>query len=179
MRRRAATMRNGFRISGTAAYSNEYEMDYPDFRTLSFGKLRKTAGNLIKRFSDGETAGVFLCHGTPVKTDALSDVYTNRDFAKVFAAIKKGRAIPATDVRCRTQRPLQATAQPTDGTAHRQSRCEELWRQGSSIKEIAEKLDVAVSTVSGHLRGVGKTIKPVSLDGPRGSAWRASISRRS
>ena len=47
-------------------------MDYPDFRTLSFGKLRKTAGNLIKRFSDGETAGVFLSHGTPVKTDVLS-----------------------------------------------------------------------------------------------------------
>lgn len=63
--------------------------DHPDFRKLSFGKLRKTAGNLIKRFSDGETAGVFLCHGTPVRTDALSDVYTNRDFAKVFAAIRE------------------------------------------------------------------------------------------
>ncbi len=61
----------------------------PHFRGLSFGKLRKTAGNLIKRFSDGETAGVFLCHGTPVRTDALSDVYTNRDFAKVFNAIRE------------------------------------------------------------------------------------------
>ena len=62
--------------------------DHPDFRTLSFGKLRKTAGNLVRRFSDGETQGVFLCHGQPVKSDELSDIYSNRDFAKVFAAIR-------------------------------------------------------------------------------------------
>jgi hypothetical protein len=57
--------------------------DHPQFRTLSFGKLRKTAGNFIRRFSDGETQGVFLCHGQPVKSDELSDIYANRDFAKV------------------------------------------------------------------------------------------------
>jgi len=62
--------------------------DHPSFRTLSFGKLRKTAGNLVRRFSDGETQGVFLCHGQPVKSDELSDIYANRDFAKVFAAIR-------------------------------------------------------------------------------------------
>ncbi len=43
-------------------------MDHKDFRKLSFGKLRKTAGNLIKRFSDGETAG-----GVLVPRDACPD----------------------------------------------------------------------------------------------------------
>jgi hypothetical protein len=58
-------------------------------RTLSFNKLRKTAGDLIRRFGDGETAGIFLCHGKPVKSDELLDDYTNRPFEKVFEAIRK------------------------------------------------------------------------------------------
>jgi len=61
--------------------------DHKTFRLLSFGKLRKTAGNLIRQSAGGEVAGVFLCHGTPVKSDNLLDVYTNRPFAKVFDAI--------------------------------------------------------------------------------------------
>ena len=63
--------------------------DHPKFRRLSFGKIRKTAGNLIRMAADGETSGIFLCHGTPVKSDQLLDVYTNRPFIKVFRAIEK------------------------------------------------------------------------------------------
>lgn len=62
--------------------------DGQTIRMLSFGKLRKTASDLIKRHSDGEIAGVFDCHGEPVKTDSLSDAYTNRPFGKVFRAIR-------------------------------------------------------------------------------------------
>lgn len=62
---------------------------HSDFPKLSFGKLRKTAGDLIRRFADGEVAGVFLAHGQAVKSDDLSDIYTNRPFGKVFAAIRK------------------------------------------------------------------------------------------
>jgi hypothetical protein len=60
-----------------------------DIRRLSFGKLRKTAGNLIRQFADGEVAGVFLCHGQPVATDNLLDVYTGRPFGRVFQAIRE------------------------------------------------------------------------------------------
>jgi hypothetical protein len=59
----------------------------PGFRMLSFNKLRKTAGNLIRLGAGGEIAAVFLCHGTPVRADVLLDVYTNRPFVKVFEAI--------------------------------------------------------------------------------------------
>lgn len=56
---------------------------------LSFKMLRKTGGDLVKRFSDGEVAGVYLCHGHPVATDDLSDAYTQRPFGKVFHAIRE------------------------------------------------------------------------------------------
>lgn len=56
---------------------------------LSFGKLRKTASQLIKRFSDGEVMGVFDAHGQPVNSDALTDAYSNRPFGKFFRAIRE------------------------------------------------------------------------------------------
>ena len=59
-----------------------------EIRSLSFGKLRKTAGNLIRQFADGEVAGVFLSHGQPVRTDDLLDVYSTRPFGRVFKAIR-------------------------------------------------------------------------------------------
>ncbi len=52
-------------------------------------EIRKTAADLIRRLSDGEVPGVFLCHGQPVRTDNLADVYTNRPFGKVFATLRK------------------------------------------------------------------------------------------
>jgi site-specific recombinase XerD len=63
------------------------QLDHPMFRRLSFKCLRKTAGQLIRERSDGEIAGVFLCHGQAVASDSLADVYTNRPFNKVAAAL--------------------------------------------------------------------------------------------
>ena len=63
--------------------------DRPDFRRLSFNKLRKTGADLVRRFSDIETASLFLCHGNPQRIDALLDLYTNRHFDKVFAALDR------------------------------------------------------------------------------------------
>ncbi|ADB18065.1 hypothetical protein Psta_3401 [Pirellula staleyi DSM 6068] len=58
------------------------------FPKLSFGKLRKTSGNLMRDRGGGEVSGVHLCHGQAVKTDDLADAYTNRPFGKVFAALR-------------------------------------------------------------------------------------------
>ncbi len=60
--------------------------DHAEFRRLSLNKLRKTAGNLVRDEAGGEFAGVFLCHGLPVRADAQLDRYTNRPFARVFTA---------------------------------------------------------------------------------------------
>lgn len=72
-----------------AALWQRIQRDHSDFPSLSFGKLRKTAGDLVRRFADGEIFGVFMCHGQPVATDNLSDVYSNRPFGKVFKAIRE------------------------------------------------------------------------------------------
>jgi integrase len=54
--------------------------DHKDFRMLGFHHLRKTAGDLIRKLSDGETMAVFLRHGKPVKSDPLADRYSNPAF---------------------------------------------------------------------------------------------------
>jgi len=53
-----------------------------------FKMLRKTAGDLIRRFSDGETMAVFHCRGQAVRIDDLADAYTTRPFGRVFRAIR-------------------------------------------------------------------------------------------
>ena len=51
--------------------------------------LRKTGGDIVNRFSDGEICGVYLCHGKPVASDDLSDVYTTRPFGKLFTKLRE------------------------------------------------------------------------------------------
>ena len=46
----------------------------PKFRFLPFKQLRKTGGQLVRQFADGETQGLYLCHGKPVKGDLLADI---------------------------------------------------------------------------------------------------------
>ncbi len=65
--------------------------EHEKFRRLPFSTLRKAAGDMLRELSDGEVAGVYLCHGKPVKTDSLADIYTNRPFGKVFKALRKLR----------------------------------------------------------------------------------------
>ena len=77
-----------------------------DFRRLSYGKLRKTAASLIRRFADGEVAGVFLAHGQPVESDDLLEIYSNRPFGKVFDALRRVGEYLQPRVRCRAARPV-------------------------------------------------------------------------
>lgn len=58
------------------------------FQRRPFKMLRKTAGDLIRRHSDGEVAAVFHCRGQAVRIDDLADAYTTRPFGKVFRAIR-------------------------------------------------------------------------------------------
>jgi len=60
-----------------------------DFVRRPFKMLRKTAGDLIRRHSDGEVTAVFHCRGQAVRIDDLADAYTNRPFGKVFRAIQE------------------------------------------------------------------------------------------
>lgn len=61
--------------------------NHPALRRLSFKILRKTAAQWVRQQGGGEIMGVFLCHGQPVATDALADVYSNRPFDRVAVAL--------------------------------------------------------------------------------------------
>jgi hypothetical protein len=134
------------------AITARIQMDYPDFRKLSFGKLRKTAGNLIKQFSDGEVAGVFLCHGQPVKTDDLLDVYTNRPFARVFAAIGKVERHLAPMFAARSDEfPPEPKRGGPNISIGKIERIRDLRAEGVRPSQIAELVGVSRTTVYRHL----------------------------
>lgn len=59
-----------------------------DFTRRPFKILRKTAGDLVRRYSDGEVAAVFHSRGQVVRIDDLADAYTTRPFGKVFRALQ-------------------------------------------------------------------------------------------
>ena len=139
------------------------DKEHGNFRQLSFNKLRKTAGNLIRKEGDGEIAGVFLCHGTPVKTDNLLDLYTNRPFAKLFDAIDrvgvKLRPIWESVPEPFPEKPPKGGQNISRGTIRR---IQNMRRQGYKLRFIAAKVGVSVETA----RRWGKRSKdPKPADG--------------
>jgi hypothetical protein len=124
------------------------------FRRLSFGKLRKTAINAIREIANGEVAGVFAAHGNPVPSDGLIDLYSNRDFRKVFEACRKWRerlspmflAVPEPFVRSKRRH-----QKPEDLLAKR-ARIVTLRAEGKTLAEIGAIVGLSVNAVSNHLR---------------------------
>jgi hypothetical protein len=124
--------------------------DHPDFPRRSFGKLRKTAGNLVRQFSDGEIAGVFLCHGSPVKSDDLIDLYTNRPFAKVFEVLREleDRLKPVFD-----SAPDDLFAQPMQQYTglQKSKRIIQLHEEGKTVCQIADAVGLSKTTIHRHI----------------------------
>jgi len=122
--------------------------NHQSFRKLSFGKLRKTAGNLIRAEADGEVAGVFLCHGTPVKSDGLLDVYTNRPFVKVFDAIDiVGQQLRAIWSSAETPFPEVRKKGGPNISPNKIRKIQRMRRSGFNVAKIAEEVGVDRSTV--------------------------------
>jgi len=125
--------------------------EHKDFRKLSFGKLRKTGGNLIRAEAGGEVAGVFLCHGTPEKSDELLDAYTNRPFAKVFEAIDIV-GLRLSHIWSSVENPFPEVRKKggSNISVGKIQRIQKMRRQGYRVNVIAEKLGVSKQTVSRH-----------------------------
>ncbi|QDU96273.1 hypothetical protein [Lignipirellula cremea] len=124
--------------------------DDNDISKLSFGKLRKTATDLVKRFSDGEIAGVFDCHGSPVRTDSLSDQYSNRPFGRVFQAIREVQGYLAPVFKEAGPAPFapQAQAYTKRSTI---DRIVEMHQAGYPTGQIAAAVGLSGDAVSRHI----------------------------
>lgn len=130
------------------ALARRVRKDHPGFRVLSFNKLRKTAGNLVRRAGDGEAAGVFLCHGSAVPADRLLDVYTNRPFAKVFAASDRvGDQLRSLWAGIADPFPVQPVRGGPNISLAKIRRIQRMKAQGYKVKYIAEKVGVSTETV--------------------------------
>jgi hypothetical protein len=138
------------------------QKDHPDFRVLSLGKLRKTAGDLVKQFSDGEIAGVFLRHGKVVKTDDLADVYTNRPFGKMFAALRQVEKYlqPMFDATPVDPYPEKRKMGGPNITPGQIQRIRKMRQQGYKVLKIAEDVGVTRQTVHRYSKGLGRKPKP-------------------
>lgn len=126
---------------------------HSEFPRLSFGKLRKTASDLIRRFADGEINAVFLCHGQPVATDNLADVYSNRPFGRVFEAIRKVQEYlqPVFDAAGPTPFHKSRLSDTAYGCGKTRDRILELKAEGKSVREIAAELGKTKTTVHRYL----------------------------
>ena len=145
-------------------------IDHEQFPPLSFGKLRKTAGDLIRRFSDGEIFGVFMCHGQPVATDDLADVYSNRPIGKVFGAIREVQEFLQPMFNAAGPSPFKPPLRAY--TSRKTSdRMLALHDEGKSIREIADAVKKSRTTVHRHLSHV-----LADRDGGNGSRQPASPS---
>lgn len=126
--------------------------DKTGFRVLSFNKIRKTAGNMIRDLSDGEVAGVFLCHGEPVRTDTLIDIYTNRPFAKVFKAIRMARERLQPVFEFHAEWPEERKKGGLNISLAKVEQIQRLHSAGVRVAEIAKQVGVHQMTVYRHIK---------------------------
>lgn len=132
---------------------NRIKKDQGDFRRLSFNKLRKTAGNIIRHLASGEIMRIFHSRGRPVLNDEHSERYSNRNFKRVFRVQLKARKYLApmfavvTDPFPEDQR--QKHPALSLGTI---KKIKTMRQQGFKVVAIAKELNVSPETVRRYVR---------------------------
>ncbi len=120
---------------------------HDQFRTIGFHGMRRTAIQFIRDESDGETAGVFACHGKPVPQDAQLGLYSNPVFPKVFAAQRK-----VWEKLSRFMTDLGTGALPRKFTPEQVREVRRLKRQGIKTTVIAAQFGMSVNQVNRYAR---------------------------
>jgi len=117
------------------------------FKTMGFHGLRRTAIQFIRDVSDGETAGVFACHGKPVPQDSLLGLYSNPVFPRVFEAQKKVWENLSSFMTDLGTEPL-----PRKFSTEQIREIRRLKRQGVKTKVIAERFNMSPAQVLRYAR---------------------------
>jgi hypothetical protein len=148
--------RNG-RIPGAwAGLTRRIRKDQPDFPALSFNKLRKTAGNLVRRKAGGEMLALFHSRAKSVDVDDQAERYTDRPFDQLFDVL--------ASIRADLDSVFNAVVDPfpVDGKKRKPSismgvreKIINLRREGKEYKDIASECQVCVDTVRRVLREAG------------------------
>ena len=126
------------------------EGDKEQISRLPFKMLCKTGGDLVKRFSDGEISGVFLCHGQSVETDDLDHIYTARPFGKVFRALRSVEKHLEPMFAAAGSEPFRP--QPQAYTSRKTIQLiRELHQQDVPPAAIAEQVGNSLATVQRHI----------------------------
>lgn len=118
-----------------------------DFKRLGFHHLRKTAGDFIRKLSDGETMGVFLRHGKPVKSDALAGVYSNPVFQRVFDAQERMWEL-LKDIFT----PLEEVELPRKVSPATIRQIRSLKKKGIKTKKLSEMFEISPSMIRKYCR---------------------------
>lgn len=120
--------------------------DHKDFPRLSFNKLRKTSGNMIRQIASGETMRVFQSRGKAVKNDDQAERYSDRAFKRVFRAqLRMKRKLRPMFAAVETPfHNVRKTPAISLGTIQR---IKDLLSQGLSAKAIADQVGVSDDTV--------------------------------
>jgi len=95
---------------------------------------------------------VFLCHGEPVRTDSLIDIYTNRPFAKVFKAIRLARERLQPVFEFRPEWPEERKKGGANISLAKIEQIHRLHEAGAGAGQIAEKVGVHRMTVYRHIK---------------------------
>jgi hypothetical protein len=148
--------RNG-RIPGMwASLARRIHKDDPSFPRLSFNKLRKTAGNLVRRKASGEMLALFHSRAKSVNADDQAERYTDRPFDQLFSVLGSIRADLGV-VFDAVPDPF-----PADGKKRNPSislgvreKVAQLRREGKSYKDIAQACEVCVESVRLILTNAG------------------------
>lgn len=135
-----------------AALTKRIQKDLPEFRKLSFNKLRKTAISGISDLATGEIASIFGAHGQPFKGDNLLELYRNRPFDRVHLAVDQWGA--------RLAGMMASVAEPFTTVGYKHSpkheaerqRVRALRAQGYKLAKIVEETGFSWWVVRGYLK---------------------------
>jgi len=120
---------------------------HTDFKKMGFHGMRRTAIQFIRNESDGETAGVFACHGKPVPQDAQLGLYSNPVFTRIVEAQEKVWAKLSSFMT-----DLGTDVMPRKFSPETIREVRRLKRQGVKTKVVAEQFNMSVNQVNRYAR---------------------------
>jgi DNA-binding NarL/FixJ family response regulator len=96
-----------------------------------------------------------MCHGQPVATDNLTDVYSNRPFGKVFKAIREVQEYLQPVFAAAGATPFASRYTKFAFRSPTRNKILQLHDEGLSVRAIADKVGRSRTAVHRHIRRHG------------------------